>query len=205
MSDRTAPRRPPPGSPLVRWGFVGLTLLAGAASALVAVTQVAPTSEAARAISNLLPVVQPGLDYAEATANLPRGAGNLPLAAAAADKASALAPDRLRATLVRMDVRVAANGGRFDPATLALLDQSYRLSPFDLTYGPGRMTFAYNRWSQLTPDLRGKVYRETDCLNAAARIQLADGLRINDRLGALAYALNVRRAERGKVRCVAPY
>jgi hypothetical protein len=77
---------------------VGLTLLAGAASALIAVTQRAPASEAARAISNLLPVVQPGLDYAEATANLPRGAGNLPLAAAAADKASTLAPDRLRAS-----------------------------------------------------------------------------------------------------------
>lgn len=205
MSDHTAPHRVQSGSSLARWGFVGLTLLATVASALVAVTQVAPASDMARAISGILPAVQPELDYAEAVASAPRRAGDLPMAGVAADRAVAAAPDRLRATLVKMDVLVARHGGQFDPSSLALLDQSYRLSPFDLTYGPGRMAFAYNRWGQLTPELRAKVFRETDCLNAAARIQLADGWRIDDRLGALAYALNVRRAERGRVRCVAPY
>jgi len=70
--------------------------------------------------------------------------------------------------LAKVDALNEANGGEPTVASINALTHSYALSPLSLTYGAGRVRFAYDHWRALTPEVRKAVGLELKCLNRAA-------------------------------------
>jgi hypothetical protein len=173
---------------------------------LTAVAEQAPASPVAQSIAEILPLANPRIVRAEAIATDPRRLGEIRTALHDTDVATQIAPGRLRAVLVRLDTVTAARRGALSPVGLALLAKSYDLSPLDYTYAVGRLTFAYNHWTELTPAIRAKAFVETACLRMA-ETKAVDSIpaRVNNRAGALAATLNLRRAWRNATTCQPNY
>jgi hypothetical protein len=182
-----------------------LTLLAWVVGALVAVAECLPATVLAQAVAQVLPLAEPRLKFAERVATDARLQAQLPRAELEADTALALAPQRLRATLTKLDVEVARNGGHINARSLELVEQSYALSPLEYTYGFSRLTFLYNHWGELSPRVRRMVYREAECLDAADHLDFeAINGKVYDRLGAFAAFLIQQQAGRQKSLCMPP-
>ncbi len=186
--------------------FAVVSLAVAVCASLTAVAEQAPASTVAQSVAEVLPLANPRIVRAEAIATDPRRIGEIRTALHDTDIATQIAPDRLRAVLVRLDTVTAARRGALSPVGLALLAKSYELSPLDYTYAVGRLDFAYEHWTELTPAIRAKVFVETACLRMAETKPI-DGLagRIANRAGALAVSLNLRRAWRNATTCQPNY
>lgn len=80
-----------------------------------------------------------------------------------------------------------ARAGRLGPRGLAALQQSYDVSPYGPQVSPWRITFAFDQWAELTPDLRRQTASELRVVGPhhphMAQVAVS---RITDRQGRLA-------------------
>lgn len=182
--------------------FIVFSVVACIAGVAVAIAEDVPEWPIARSISRILPLAKPLIVYADAVANDPRRKRELPAAREAAERALDISPRRLGAWLAYVDVLVAGDKGRISEGALAALRRSYILSRYDYSYGVSRTAFAYNHWTELSPEVRAFAAGEAACIYPLwwKELDAAAG-RIADQKGRFALMLTGRSAKRGKNPC----
>ena len=98
-------------------------------------------------------------------ADLTAGDGSLPPARVAQAKALvrrqlALSPFDASAWLRLAALEVVEGGGRLTPPAARALERSYEFTPVDLRVARWRLRFAFDHWSEISPEVRASAMAE---------------------------------------------